>query len=126
MRTFNFFFLLLDKYTLPKGANISIRIIDIHRNPRFWGADVNKFNPDRFLADNISKIHPYAFIPFSAGPRICIGYKYASNAMKIVLCHILRNFKVTTPLKYDELKLQISFILRISQNYMIKLEPRHG
>lgn len=115
-----------DKYTLPKGANLVLRIFDIHRNPDYWGNDAHKFNPDRFLPENISKIHQYAFIPFSGGARICIGYRYALNAMKIVLCHILRNYKVTSPLKYEDLTLEISFVLRISQNYLIKLEKRNS
>lgn len=119
-------FFVLDTYTLPKGANVIIRLIDIQRNPRFWGDDAAAFKPERFLSENIKKVHPYAFIPFSAGARICIGHKYATNVMKIVLCHILRKFKVSTPLKYDELKLEISFVVRIAQNYMIKLEPRNA
>jgi cytochrome P450 len=115
---------LLDTYTLPKGANVAIRIIDVQRNPKFWGNDASRFNPDRFLPENITKIHPFAYLPFSQGSRNCIGYKYASNAIKIVVTHILKNFKVTTPLTFDELKLEISFVLRISQNYIVKLEKR--
>ena len=118
-------FIYLDKYILPEGANVVIRSIDIHRNPKLWGEDANEFRPERFLPGNIEKVHPYAFIPFSAGLRICIGYRYALNAVKVVLCHILRKFSVQTPLKYEELKLEISFILRISQNYMIQLEHRN-
>lgn len=116
--------IFLDKYTLPKGANLILRIIDIHRNPAIWGEDANEFKPERFLPENFDSIHQYAFIPFSAGARICIGYRYALNAMKIVLCHILRMYKVTTPLKYEDLQLEISFVLRVSQNYMIQLEKR--
>lgn len=115
---------LADTYTLPKGANLAIRIIDVQRNPRFWGDDAAQFNPDRFLPENISKVHPFAFLPFSLGPRNCIGYKYASNAIKTVVTHIVTNFRVSTPLKFDDLKLEISFVLRISQNYIVKLEKR--
>lgn len=102
-----------------------LRIIDVQRNPKLWGDDAHLFKPERFLPENIDKVHPYAYIPFSTGARICIGYRYALNAMKIVLCHVLRKFKIETPLKYDELKLEISFILRISQNYMIRLQSRN-
>lgn len=113
---------LNDEITLPKGVNVAFRIINIHRNPSIWGSDAHLFKPERFK--NLSNIHPYAFLPFSLGQRNCIGFKYASNTIRTVLCHILRKFEISTPLKYDELKLEISFVLRISQNYMIRLKKR--
>ena len=113
-----------DMYTLPKNANVVFRIIDVQRNPALWGHDADLFKPDRFLPENINKIHPYAYLPFSLGSRNCIGYKYALNAIKIVISHIIKSFRVSTPLSFEELKLEISFVLRISQNYIVKLEKR--
>jgi cytochrome P450 len=107
---------------LPKGVDIGIRIFDIHRNPAIWGLDSNQFKPERFK--DLSKIHPYSFLPFSLGQRNCIGFKYATNTIRIVLSHILRKFEISTPLKYDELQLEISFVLRISQSYIIQIKRR--
>jgi cytochrome P450 len=113
-----------DEITLPKGANVFIRTFDVHRNPKLWGEDANEFKPERFLPKNFEKIHPYAYIPFSMGHRICIGHKYTMNVMKITLSYFLRHYRVSTDLKYDDIRLELSFILRIAQNYMIRIERR--
>ena len=114
----------LKSCTIPAGANILINIYNVQRNPKYWGDDAHLFKPDRFLPENISKIHPYAFIPFSKGPRICIGIKYGMNVIKVVLSHILRNYKVTTNLKFEDLECTMILTLRIVQGYIIKLEKR--
>lgn len=57
---------------IPEGAAMIIHIYDLHRNPKFW-PNPDVFDPSRHLPENCIGRHPFAYIPFSAGPRNCIG-----------------------------------------------------
>jgi cytochrome P450 len=103
---------------------IAILPLKTHTDKFLWGDDAMKFNPERFSEDNISKIHPYAFVPFSGGPRICPGYKYANMSMKVFLSKFLMKYRVTTELKYDELDIQVRVTTVIKQGFMVKVERR--
>lgn len=59
-------------YFIPKGTILQLHIFDLHRDPRIY-PDPIKFDPDRFLPENYNNRHPFAYLPFSAGPRNCIG-----------------------------------------------------
>lgn len=59
-------------YFIPKGTIILIHQYDLHHNPDIY-PDPEKFNPDRFLPENSTTRHPFAYLPFSGGPRNCIG-----------------------------------------------------
>lgn len=61
-------------YTLPAGATIVIGTFKIHRLAEVY-PNPDKFDPDNFLPERTANRHYYAFIPFSAGPRSCVGKK---------------------------------------------------
>lgn len=62
----------LDDKLVPAGSILGITAVNIHRNDKYW-PDPLKFDPDRFLPEEVAKRHPYSYIPFSGGPRNCIG-----------------------------------------------------
>nr|XP_021183869.2 cytochrome P450 4g15-like [Helicoverpa armigera]WRX06070.1 CYP4G10 [Helicoverpa armigera] len=110
-------------YVLPAGATVVIGTYKVHRSPKYY-KDPDTFNPDNFLPENASNRHYYSFIPFSAGPRSCVGRKYALLKLKILLSTILRNYECTSPVPEKDFKLLADIILKRSDGFTIKIEPR--
>ncbi|KAL5287880.1 hypothetical protein ACFFRR_008621 [Megaselia abdita] len=83
----------LGKHIIPAGSNIFISPYATHRIPQIY-PNPEKFDPERFTPENCEKRHPYAYIPFSAGPRYCIGNRFAILEMKTVISKILRTYDI--------------------------------
>lgn len=62
----------LGKYKLVKNSSVIINAYGVHHNEEYY-ADPYKFDPDRFLPENLANIHTFAFMPFGLGARNCIG-----------------------------------------------------
>ena len=71
----------------------------LHRNPRYW-QEPERFMPDRFLPPNISKVNNRAYIPFSIGPRMCIGKNFGLEESIYIITKLTRRFTVTLPHDY--------------------------
>ena len=77
---------------IPAGATVTIAPYLLHRHRRLW-KDPEAFDPERFLGANRDAIDRYAYIPFGAGPRVCIGMSFALQEAGIVLAHLLSAFR---------------------------------
>ncbi|XBI97431.1 hypothetical protein VPH35_017805 [Triticum aestivum] len=86
---------------VPEGTILSIPIKTIHRDKEVWGEDAEDFKPQRF-ENGVSGAakHPYAFLPFSMGPRTCIGQNFTMIEVKVVFAMILQRFSVSLSPKY--------------------------
>jgi cytochrome P450 family 6 len=62
------------KLLIPAGTNIMVPINALHHDERYW-ENPEKFDPERFTLENVKKRHPFSYLPFSEGPRICIGLR---------------------------------------------------
>ncbi|XP_070537932.1 cytochrome P450 4F2-like [Ptychodera flava] len=83
---------LPDGRTFLPGMTVSAHIYSLHHNKHVWD-DPETYDPSRFLPENVQKRSPYAFVPFSAGPRNCIGQNFAMSEMKITLMLVLHHFE---------------------------------
>uniref|UniRef100_A0A4W4H175 unspecific monooxygenase n=1 Tax=Electrophorus electricus TaxID=8005 RepID=A0A4W4H175_ELEEL len=79
--------------TIPKDMAVMIPTFPLHRDPEYW-TDPDTFNPERFTKENKELIDPYTYMPFGAGPRNCIGMRFALVSMKLAIIQILQNFNV--------------------------------
>lgn len=83
----------LGKYFVPAGTEIYVSPYFIQRHPDLW-EQPDHFNPDRFRPENSRHRHRLATIPFSAGPRNCIGEHFARTEMQIHLMTIARHLRL--------------------------------
>lgn len=68
------------------SQGLPLPFIAFCRDPAIWGADANAFRPERWEDEQFSaKLHPCAYLPFSKGPRDCIGQTFAILEAKAVL-----------------------------------------
>lgn len=101
---------------IPKGTNLQIVKPILHQNPDIWGPDVHQFNPERFAdgSRGACKV-PQAYVPFGAGPRICLGQHFAMQELKVILSLILSRFSFTLSPEY-----------RHAPAFKLVIEPKHG
>ncbi|KAL6446828.1 hypothetical protein ACFW04_001335 [Cataglyphis niger] len=113
----------MGNYTFPKDTTIVLGISLTHRNPEVW-SDPKKFDPDRFLPDNSKHRNPYAYIPFSAGPRNCIGQKFALLEEKAILTAILRKWRVKSVKTIDTIQYGFTIVYRPDEDIFIHFTPK--
>ncbi|KAJ8913517.1 hypothetical protein NQ315_017067 [Exocentrus adspersus] len=110
-----------DGKTFPAGVNIFLYVYGLLRNPKIF-PDPEKFDPGRFEETDFS---PFSYLPFSAGPRNCIGQKFAMHEMKAVISKVLRTYELVSANPKHRLQLIAELVLKSTNGIRIKLEKRN-
>jgi len=77
--------------TMKERQQFWIPIYGLHMDPKYF-PEPEKFDPERYNEENVSKIVPGSYLPFGIGPRNCIGSRFALLQIKAVIFHLMRNF----------------------------------
>jgi cytochrome P450 len=102
-------------YRIPKGSVVNIVPWVTHRHPAFW-AHPDRFDPDHFAPEAVRERPRFAYLPFSGGPRLCIGNEFALMEAQLVLAMTLQRYRLrlTAERPVVEPEMQLTF------------RPKHG
>jgi cytochrome P450 len=81
-------------FYVPAGTRCTYSVFNMHRRKDLWGPDALDFDPERFLDERV-KLHTsnnFIFLPFNAGPRICLGQQFAYNEASFFLIRLLQAY----------------------------------
>lgn len=101
---------------IPKGLSVWVPVLAIHHDKSIWGEDADEFRPERF-GEGVANAckHPMAYMPFSFGPRNCVGQNFAIMEAKVVLSILLSRFRFHLSPHYKHAPV-----------FVLTLKPKHG
>jgi cytochrome P450 len=109
-------------YQAPAGTDVFMSPYVVQRDPRLWAAP-DQFRPERFGAGVASAAHRFAFIPFSAGPRHCVGETFANYEMAIHIYHAARRFRLRCA-RSGPMEMEARINLRTREDLLMTVERR--
>lgn len=112
---------------IPKNAIVTTRLISFDERKEQL-LHPYEFNPDRFDASEetpVAALHAFEYIPFSAGPRNCIGQHMAMIESKLIVLHIIENYEIRVAKDYN-LKIKEQVLLSPVDNFMVEIKRKVG
>ncbi len=113
---------VLSGYEIPAGTNVLLPLYLLHRHPRYW-KEPDTFLPERFAPDHDAERPRFAYMPFAAGPRHCIGETFALYEMLLHLHRIARHFRLVH-VRDKPIELEAQINLRTRYPLHMRLERR--
>jgi cytochrome P450 len=108
--------------TIPAGSIMLVVPWLLHRHKLYWDKP-DHFIPERFLPDAEPKVDPYAYIPFSIGPRVCVGKQFGLVEATLCLAMVAQRFRLCLPIGHPVTH-ECRLTLRPKDNLPMRLEPR--
>ena len=90
----------IGKLIVPAGTELIVPVIAWHHDEKYWGSDAHEFKPERYDVRNSEAYKKEAFLPFSIGPRNCIGQTFAMLEAKVAISIILQQFRLSLSSSY--------------------------
>jgi cytochrome P450 len=112
----------IDGYHIPAGTNVVSFTYMYHHHPEEWDNPA-EFDPERFAPENAAKRHKFAFVPFGAGQRMCIGRDFAMMEGQLALAMVMQRFVVTAVPGHIS-KPQLTTTLRPKGGVMVNVTKR--
>jgi cytochrome P450 len=107
-------------YDIAAGSEILIFPYITHRHPRWW-PEPESFRPERFAPENSASRPRYAYLPFGAGPRTCVGLHFAMTEILLVMALLLQRFRVELAMDPATVRVEPSVTLRPNPGVLIRL-----
>jgi cytochrome P450 len=104
----------IGEYTIPKGSEVNLNTYAMQHNPNWW-EEPEQFIPERFSSEPEKQIPKMAYLPFSTGPRVCVGNNFAMMEAKLILATVAERYRLTIPVGYQ-----------LQMEPLIALRPRGG
>jgi cytochrome P450 len=113
---------MIDGYHIPAGTTVVALTYMVHRHPEFW-PEPERFDPERFLPERQNERHKQAWIPFSAGQRMCIGRDLAMMEGQLALAMLAQRYRLgAIPGRTAQVKL--STVLHAKDGIVISVAKR--
>ena len=113
---------VLSGFEIPAGTNVLLPLYLLHRHPRYW-QDPDTFWPERFAPQHEAERPRFAYMPFAAGPRHCIGETFALYEMLMHLYKVARHYRLSY-VSDSPIELEAQINLRTRYPLHMRLERR--
>lgn len=110
----------LNGFDIPKGSRVFVPMWVLHRHPQHWDSP-NVFDPNRFAPDKVKLMKKMQYIPFIAGPRMCIGAQFAMMELALITALLVNRFRFSS---LNDPVPEPLVTLRPKGGVHLKLEPR--
>ncbi|TXF89690.1 cytochrome P450 [Neolewinella aurantiaca] len=110
-------------YNISSGTSIAVFIHGLHHNPEYWDSP-ESFRPERMSAAAKKTRHPMCYLPFGAGPRLCIGNHFAMLEMQLILVRLLRDYDFVFPEDAGTVGKKALITLQMDREVKVNLRKR--